>query len=149
VQRNEASVEIDAPPEAVYARILDPADRVRWVQGLVESEETAPGRFREVVSDHGMRTTVEVETVRDEPPLAADARMTNRQIRATVRNRLEPTESGTRLTVTIETEYRGLLARAASGLVSRHAQKNLEHSVENLKRLVEGVAEPSAASEPA
>jgi len=92
---------------------------------------------------------VEVETVRDEPPLAADARMTNRQIRATVRNRLEPTESGTRLTVTIETEYRGLLARAASGLVSRHAQKNLEQSVENLKRLVEGVAEPSAASEPA
>jgi carbon monoxide dehydrogenase subunit G len=58
-------------------------------------------------------------------------------VRTTVRNRLEPTEIGTRFTVTVETEYRGLLARAASGLVSRHAQRSLEQSVANLKRLVE------------
>jgi carbon monoxide dehydrogenase subunit G len=133
----EASVEIAAPPAAVHARLVRPEERLRWVQGLVESEELAPGRFREVVADHGARTEVHVETVRDDPPNAVDARMSNRHVRTTVRNRLEPTETGTRFTVTVETEYRGLLARAASGLVSRHAQRSLEQSVANLKRLVE------------
>jgi hypothetical protein len=57
VQRNEASVAIDAAPEAVYARILDPADRralgcrARRVRG-----DGALAAYREVVSDHGMRT---------------------------------------------------------------------------------------------
>jgi carbon monoxide dehydrogenase subunit G len=140
VHHNEASVEIAAPPEEVYARIVDPVERLQWVQGLVKSEETGPGRYRETVSDHGVHSTVVVETVSSEPPHAVDAHMSNRHIRATVRNRLEPIETGTRLTVTIETEYRGLLARAASGLVARHAQHSLEHSVENLKRLVESDA---------
>jgi carbon monoxide dehydrogenase subunit G len=136
VHRTEASVEIAAPPEAVHPLLVRPEERLRWVQGLVESEETAPGRFREVVADHGMRTEVEVETVRDEP-LAVDARMTNRHLDATVRNRLEPIDGGTRLTVTVESEYRGFVARAAAGLVTRQAQRSLEQSIGNLKRLVE------------
>ena len=138
MHRNQAAVDIAAPPEAVHARLVRPEERVRWVEGLVESEETAPGRFREVVSDHGMRTEVTVETTRDEP-LAVDARMTNRHLEATVSNRLEPSADGTatRLTVIVESRYRGLLARAASGLVTRHAQASLEKSVQRLKELVE------------
>jgi carbon monoxide dehydrogenase subunit G len=137
VHRTEASIEIAAPPEAVYRLLARPEERLRWVQGLVESEETEPGRFREVVSDHGVRTSVDVETVRAEPPHALDARMTNRHLDATVRNRLEATPDGTRLTVTVESAYRGVLARAAAGLVTRHAQTSLEQSVENLRSLAE------------
>ena len=138
MHRNQAAVDIAAPPEAVHARLVRPEERVRWVEGLVESEETAPGRFREVVSDHGMRTEVTVETTRDEA-LAVDARMPNRHLEATVSNRLEPSADGTatRLTVIVESRYRGLLARAASGLVTRHAQASLEKSVQRLKELVE------------
>ena len=136
MHRSEASVEIAAPAEAVRARLVSPEERLRWVTGLVESEETSPGRFREVVADHGVRTEVEVETVRDEP-LAVEARMWNRHLDASVRNRLEPAPSGTRLTVTVESEYRGLLARAAAGLVTRHAKRSLEQSLERLKELVE------------
>jgi carbon monoxide dehydrogenase subunit G len=143
MHRHEASVEIAAPPDAVHPRLVQPEERVRWVAGLVESEETAPGRFREVVSDHGVRTEVVVETVLDEP-LAVDARMTNRHLDATVRNRLEPTDEGTRLTVTVESEYRGFLARAAGAVVTRHAQTSLERSVQNLKRPVEEEAAPPA-----
>jgi carbon monoxide dehydrogenase subunit G len=137
MQRTEAAVEIAAPPEAVYERLISPQQRLRWVAGLVESEEVEPGRFREVVSDHGVRTEVDVATVREEPPVAVDALMTNRHLEATVTNRIEPTETGARLTVTVESRYRGLLARAAAGLVTRHAQTSLQRSVENLKRLVE------------
>ena len=142
MHRTEASVEIAAPPEDVYPLLARPEERLRWVQGLVESEETAPGRFHEVVSDHGVRTAVDVETVHDDPPNALDARMTNRHLEATVRNRLEATPTGTRLTVTVQSAYRGLLARAAAGLVNRHAQTSLEQSVENLRRLAEGDAVP-------
>ena len=142
MHRTEASVEIAVPPEAVYPLLARPEERLRWVQGLVESEETSPGRFHEVVSDHGVRTAVDVETVHADPPHALDARMTNRHVDATVRNRLEAIPEGTRLTVTVESAYRGLLARAAAGLVSRHAQTSLTQSVENLKRLAEGDTAP-------
>lgn len=149
MHRNEASVEIAASPEAVHARLTRPEERLRWVTGLVESEETAPGRFREVVADHGVRTEVAVETIRDEP-LAVEARMSNRHLDATVRNRLDPTAAGTRITVTVESSYRGMFARAAGGLVTRHAQRSLEQSLERLKELVEsesrhGPEEPNSS----
>ena len=136
MQRNEASVEIAAPREDLRRWLLTPERRLRWVTGLVESEETSPGHFREVVADHGVRTEVQVETVRDELH-AVDARMTNRHLEATVQNRLDETSTGTLLTVTVESSYRGVLARTAGRLVTRHAQRSLERSLETLKQLIE------------
>ena len=136
MHRNEASIEIAAPPEAVFARIVSPEERVRWVSGLVSSEETEAGAYREVVEDHGLRLELDVLTERSEAPTAVDARMTGRGLRATVTNRLEPTAGGTRLTVRVESEYGGL-ARFAAPLVTRHAQGNLESSLARLKQLVE------------
>lgn len=137
MHRSEASVELAAPPEAVFAWLVDPALRLRWVEGLVESVETAPGRFRELVEQHGLRARLEVETVRSEPPLLVEAHMTGRGLEATVRNELEPTPSGTRLAVTVETSYRGLAARLAAPVVSRHAEASLERSLARLEELVE------------
>jgi len=136
MHRNEASIEIAAPPGEVFARIVSPGARVRWVAGLVASEETGDGAYREVVQDHGLRLELEVETVRSEPPTALDARMTGRGLRASVSNRLAETPTGTRLTVTVESEYGGL-ARFAAPVVTRHAQGNLETSLARLKALVE------------
>jgi carbon monoxide dehydrogenase subunit G len=138
VHRTEASVEIAARPEAVFARIVDPAERLRWVKGLVESEPTGGSGYREVVEDHGLRLEMDVETIRAEPPLALDGHMTGRGFEATVRNQLEETDGGTRLTVTVDTEYKGLAARLAAPVVTRHAQASLEASLATLKQISEG-----------
>ena len=135
--RNEASIEIAAAPEDVFPWIAEPARRLEWVHGLEVSEQTEEGRFREVVADHGIRTEVDVATTVSEPPGRLEARMRGRGLEASIRNRLEPTEGGTRLTVTVESEYRGLMARIAGPVVTRHAQGALERSLERLRQLVE------------
>jgi carbon monoxide dehydrogenase subunit G len=111
---------------------------------LVESEAVTDGppevgsRYRDVFEDHGQRVELEAELVEVDPPgslvidLEADA------FEATISQRLEEEGVGTRLTTTIETTYTGLAARLLAGLVSRHAQKQLEEDLERLKELVEG-----------
>jgi carbon monoxide dehydrogenase subunit G len=136
--RNEASVELAAPPEAVFPLIVDPAERLRWIDGLVEAEETGPGSYREAIEQHGIRVETRVRTIRSEPPGLVEARVEGRGIEATIRNVLEPTgDGGTRLTVTVETRYRGLAARLVAPVVGRRAQASLERSLARLEQLVE------------
>jgi carbon monoxide dehydrogenase subunit G len=139
--RNEASVELSAPPEAVFPLIVDPAERLRWIDGLVEAEEAGPGAFREAVEQHGIRVETRVRTVRSEPPRLVEAHVEGRGIEATVRNVLEATDDGgTRLTVTVDTRYRGLAARLVAPVIGRRAQASLERSLATLKQLVESEA---------
>ena len=134
--RNEASVELAAPREAVFPLIVDPVERLRWIDGLVEAEETGPGAFREAIEQHGIRVETRVRTVRSEPPGLVEARVEGRGIEATVLNVLEPTaDGGTRLTVTVDTRYRGLAARLVAPVIGRRAQASLERSLENLRRI--------------
>ena len=134
--RNEASVELAAPREAVFPLIVDPVERLRWIDGLVEAEETGPGSFREAIEQHGIRVETRVRTVRSEPPGLVEARVEGRGIEATVLNVLEPTaDGGTRLTVTVDTGYRGLAARLVAPVIGRRAQASLERSLENLRRI--------------
>jgi carbon monoxide dehydrogenase subunit G len=70
--------------------------------------------------------------------LSADA------FEATIFQRLEEEDGGTRLSAVIETTYTGFAARILSGLVTRHAQKQLEGDLDRLKALVES-ERPAAA----
>jgi carbon monoxide dehydrogenase subunit G len=147
--RNEASVELAAPPEEVFPLIVDPTARLRWIDGLVEAEATGPGSFREAIEQHGIRVETRVRTIRSEPPRLVEARVEGRGIEATVRNVLEPTgDDGTRLTVTVETRYRGLAARLVAPVIGRRAQASLERSLATLRQLVESEpARPQNAPE--
>lgn len=136
--RNQASVELAAPPAEIFPLIVDPAARLRWIDGLVEAEETGPGAFREAIEQHGIRVETRVRTVRSEPPGLVEARVEGRGIEATVLNVLEPAaDGGTRLTVTVDTRYRGLAARLVAPVIGRRAQASLERSLAALKQLVE------------
>jgi carbon monoxide dehydrogenase subunit G len=147
--RNEASIELAAPPDAVFPLIVDPAERLRWIDGLVEAESTGPDTFREAIERHGLRVETRVRTIRSEPPGIVDAQVSGRGIEATVRNVLEPTGAGgTRLTVTVETRYRGLAARLVAPVVGRQAQASLERSLANLKTLLEPSRPHDAPEQP-
>jgi carbon monoxide dehydrogenase subunit G len=146
--RNEANVDLAAPPEAVFPLIVDPAGRLRWIDGLVEAETTGPDTFREVIEQHGLRVETRVRTLRSEPPRLVEAEVSGRGIEATVSNVLEPEGAGTRLTVTVETRYRGLAARLVAPVIGRRAQASLERSLANLQALLEPARPDDAPEEP-
>jgi hypothetical protein len=104
---------------------------------LVESEPLREGRFRDVFLDHGQRIELEAEVERHEPPRLLRVRLIADSFQATSTQRLEETESGTRLTTIVETDYTKRLARMAGPLVARHAQRQLEADLAALKELVE------------
>ena len=135
-RRTEASVELAAPPGDVFPLIVEPAGRLRWIDGLVEAEATGPDSFREAIEQHGLRVETSVRTIRSEPPRLVEAAVSGRGIEATVLNVLEPTATGTRLTVTVETRFHGLAARLVAPVVGRQAQGSLERSLANLKSLL-------------
>lgn len=134
---NHATIEIARAPEDVFPWLVDSERRLRWVQGLESSSSTGDGRYREVFADHGMRTEVDVHLRRIEPPEAIELDISSKHFTATARTRATPTTAGTRVESTIETEYKGLMARAAAPVVTRHAQTSLERSLAKLKQLVE------------
>jgi carbon monoxide dehydrogenase subunit G len=111
---------------------------------LVESEPLTEGppaegsRYRDVFEDHGRRLELEAELVEVDPPRSLVVDLVADAFEATISQHLEEEQAGTRLTTTIETTYTGLAARLLAGLVSRHAQKQLEEDLDRLKELVEG-----------
>ena len=136
--RNSASIEIARPPEDVFPWLVEPEKRLEWVQGLESSEPAGDGRYREVFADHGLRTHVEVEVRKLEPPSAVDIHIVcAKQFEAEGRTRVTRTDEGSRVESTLETSYKSFLARAAAPVVTRHAQQSLERSLQRLKELVE------------
>jgi uncharacterized protein YndB with AHSA1/START domain len=134
---------IAAPPDRVFPWLAGSEPRRRWMGALVESEALTDGppevgsRYRDVFEDHGQRIELEAELVEVDPPRSLVVDLVADAFEATISQRLEVEEAGTRLTATIETTYTGLAARLLAGLVSRHAQKQLEEDLDRLKELVE------------
>lgn len=140
------SVEIDAPPDAVFPYLAAAEQRLRWMASLRESEPLTDGppsvgtRWRDVFEDLGQRIELEAEMVAYEPPRLLRVRLSSRAIDATSEQRLEAVDGRTRVKAVIETEYKSFTARLASGIVTQHAQKQLEADLASLKELVEGGA---------
>ena len=141
--RNEASVEIDRPAADVFPYLAAPERRLKWMEKLVASEQLTDGepslgtRFRDVFEDHGHRVELDAEIVEWEPDERVSTRLTSSGFDSTASQRLEDLGGRTRLEVTIETEYKSRFARLMGGVITGHAQKQLETDLERLKRLLE------------
>ncbi len=143
MHRNEHTVEIAAAPETVFPYLVDGERRLEWMGVLRESEKLtegppAPGsRWRDVFEDHGQRIELEAELTEYEPGRRLVVRLRNRGFESTSTQALAEADGGTRLTTVIETEYKALAARLMAGVVTRHAQKQLEGDLARLKEIVE------------
>jgi len=115
---------------------------------LVESEPLTEGppergsRYRDVFEDHGQRIELEAELVEVDEPHGLVVHLTADAFDATIRQRLEAADGRTRVTAVIETTYTKLAARLLAGVVTRHAQKQLEADLGRLKELVESDSPP-------
>lgn len=143
LHRNEHTVEIDAPAAAVFPYLADSEQRLRWMGALKESERLGDGptgkgsRSRDVFEDHGQRIELEAEVDLYQPHEHVRIRLRTRGFEGTSEQRLEEANGRTRLTTVIETDYKSFAARLMAGMITRHAQKQLEADLTTLKELVE------------
>jgi uncharacterized protein YndB with AHSA1/START domain len=143
VHRNEHAVEIERPPDAVFPYLVEADKRLRWMGALKEAEQVTDGppglgtRFRDIFEDHGQRVEIDAEIVEWEPSERLATRLRGKAFDSTGRQRLERVDGRTRLTTTIETEYRSRIARVMAGMITRHAQAQLEEDHARLKEILE------------
>jgi uncharacterized protein YndB with AHSA1/START domain len=143
VHRNEHTIEIARPPATVFPYLTEPERLKRWVGGLttfeaVDGESAHVGaQSRQVMIIRGREWKLDGELTALEPDRLVQARMEGKGFKARTSYVLEPVESGTLLTATVESEFSLLVARLFGSLVGREAQRKLRADLARLEALVE------------
>ncbi|QFU87232.1 SRPBCC family protein [Amycolatopsis sp. YIM 10] len=138
----DASVELPAPQEKVWAEFSNPNNFEKWLtihtkwKGEVPAEFSAGARATEVVTMLGMANAIEwtVEEF-DAPHRLVISGTGMAGVKVTFELRVEA--AGERSTATIDAEFSGQMIVGALGkAVEKDARKNLEKSLENFAELV-------------
>ena len=131
----EVVVDIDRPPEDVYAYLTDVSNLPKWQSGVhsARREGTQIHESRHMLGRE-LNTTLEIEE--EDPPRVFALRAVNSPVPFAVRHELEPSGGGTRLTVTGEGDA-GMLPGFAAGIMARRAEKQFRKDFERLKKLLE------------
>lgn len=143
MHRNEHTIDIARPPSVVFPYLTEPERLKQWVGGLVtfdavDGESARVGaQSRQVMVIRGREWKLDGELTAFDPYRLVQARMQGKGFTARTSYVLEPVESGTRLTATVESEFSLLVGRLFGGLVSREAQKKLQADLARLEALVE------------
>jgi carbon monoxide dehydrogenase subunit G len=130
--RAELTIEIRRPPEEVFAYLTDVSNLPAWQAG-VKGATLRDGRIEESRSLLGRELHTSLEIVEREEPRLFTLRALDSPVPFTVRHELEPTDGGTRLTVTAEGDVPGF----AGGLLARRAERQFRKDFERLKQILE------------
>jgi len=131
--RAELTIEIERPPDEVFAFMTDVSHLPEWQAG-VKSAERRDGRIEEARSIFGRELHTTLEIVEEEPPRVFTLRALDSPVPFSVRHELEPADGGgTRLTVTAAGDVPGF----AAGLLARRAERQFRKDFERLKQILE------------
>jgi carbon monoxide dehydrogenase subunit G len=130
--RAELTIEIARTPDDVFAYLTDVANLPEWQSG-VRSVELNGERIEETRSFLGRELRTSLEIVESEPPRVFTLKALDGPVRFTVTHELEPTESGTRLTIVAEGDLPGF----ASGIVAQQAKRQFSKDFTRLKEILE------------
>ena len=138
--RFDVEIDIDRPPEDVFALLTDIPRLPEWqgsaVSAAAEGEVTLRARIRETRRFLGREYRVVHEVTAYDPPHRFDIRSVEGPIPLSVRHTLEPSGGGTRLEVVGEANPKGVLRFAAGG-VAKTAEAEFRRDFERLKELLE------------
>ena len=139
-------MEIDAPAGRVFPFLAEPELMKQWVGGLIDFRPLDQGPARgsraiQLVEIAGKKWELESEITRYEPPRELQARLVApKDFESVASYRLDDAGGGTRVTTTMDTEYKSRLARMLGGVATKQAQKKLEADLTRLKQVVETTA---------
>ncbi len=145
-ERVSAEIEVAAPPEAVYAAMMDPGRLEQWVtihRDVADAPEpplSEGDSFEQKLALAGKSFKVRWEVIRAERPSAADwAGRGPGGSAAHVAYRIEPSGDGSRVRYENEFDFpAGFLGSLAGRLLVRSpAKREAERSLERLKELLE------------
>jgi uncharacterized protein YndB with AHSA1/START domain len=128
----------------VFEYVAEPERMREWLGGLVEFQPISPGpalgsKAVQIVEMAGKKWELESEITRYDPPHLLEAFLVApNDFESVASYRLDEADGRTRVTTTMETQYKHRVARLVGGVVTRHAQRKLEADLDRLKRAVEG-----------
>ena len=138
-------IQIERPPDIVFAFLADPANAPRWQQGMHEARLATPGPMRqgsrlvEVRELLGRRHETTLEVTAFEPGSRFDLCALDGPLGIRVRQRLEASGAGTRLSVEVDARPGGLL-RFAGGMLRPAIEGQVRGDLESLRRVLEAEA---------
>jgi carbon monoxide dehydrogenase subunit G len=134
----EHELEIERPPDDVYAFLADPENLPRWQSEVLEVRRETDTRFREVRTFVGRRIESILEVTAAEPGREFSLRSASGPVRFSVRHLLEPAGEGrTRLRVVGEAEGAGGLFKLGGRLLRRAARQRFQEDFAHLKAILE------------
>jgi carbon monoxide dehydrogenase subunit G len=133
--RAELSVEIAKSPEEVFDYLTDVSNLPHWQSG-VHSARREGDRIEESRHLLGRELDSTLEILEEERPRVFAIRAVGGPVPFSVRHTLEPTATGTRLTVVGEGNA-GMLPGFAAGIMVRRAEKQFRRDFARLKHLLE------------
>ena len=133
-------IDIDRPPEDVFALLTDIARLPEWQASAVSAEADGPvgegTHIREQRRLFGREYRVVHEVAAFDPPHRFDIRSVEGPLPLTVSHTLEPSGGGTRLEVVGEAKPKGMM-RLAAGAAAKAAEGEFRRDFERLKELLE------------
>jgi carbon monoxide dehydrogenase subunit G len=138
--RAEVRLEIARPPEEVFAYLTDVSNLPQWQSGVhsavLDGAPCAGATIRESRHLLGRELHTAIAIEKFDPPRVFALRSLDSPMPFTVHHELEPSASGTRLTVVGEGEA-GLLPGFVQGVMERRARRRFQKDFERLKQLLE------------
>lgn len=130
-------IEIERPPDEVYAYLANPEHLPEWQADVHGVEVESDTRFRESRTFLGRRATSTVDILRADPGRELTLRASGGPATVTARHVLAPAGDGrTRLSVTADAEVGGALGFGAR-LLRGAAEHRLRADFERLKQVLE------------
>src|SRR5262245_50509132 len=134
-----STIEIDSPPERVFAYATDPVRFPEWQRDVVGVRMLDGDRFETTRRISGSERTLVQEIVRNDPPTAWAARGVDGPIRPHATITIEPVDGGRRSRATFTLEFAGHgIGVPLAPLVRRQAAKGAPVSYARLKEILEG-----------
>jgi uncharacterized protein YndB with AHSA1/START domain len=136
----ELTIEIERPPEDVFAYLTDAEKLPRWQKSLLEARANGPfsegTRIVEKRSLFGREAESELEVTALEPERRLTLRTISGPVELEIDHQLEPNGDGTKLQVTAQGKPKGMF-KLAGPAVETGARKELKRDFERLKALLE------------
>jgi carbon monoxide dehydrogenase subunit G len=140
VIRIQHSVVVECPLEEAFGFLTEPANLPRWQSGVLETRSAGRLRlgasFTEIRTFLGLRAESTLEVTDYMPNERFSLRVVSGPWLFEVLHRLVPTDTGTRVEVTLQGETKGRL-RLAGPMLERAIRSDLERNLSTLKHVLE------------